>query len=71
MTITSTNVLDKHAVVYEHLSSLYEKQWLTVYGKLTAVMRVLIFHQAFSELITMAQNKYLDDYYERIIRRAV
>ena len=44
-------ILKKHAVVYEHLSNLYEKQWLEVYGHLTAVMRVLIFHQAFPRSI--------------------
>ena len=65
------NKLDKHSVVYEHLMNLYEKQWKTIYGNITAVMRVLIFHQAFSELIEMAQGGYLNDYYERIIRKAV
>lgn len=70
-TTLSTNPLDKHAVVYEHLRNLYEKQWLEVYGHLTAVMRMLIFHQAFSELVAMAQDKYLDDYYNRIMKNAV
>lgn len=63
--------LDKHAIVYNHLSNLYEKQWLEVFGKLDSVMRVLIFHQAFSELIAMAQQGYLDNYYQRILRNAV
>lgn len=67
----TANKLDKHAVVYEHLANLYEKQWQTVFGKVTAVMRVLIFQQAFSELVAMAQNHYLDSYYERIIKNAV
>ena len=65
------SVLDRHAVVYVHLTELYERQWLTVYGKITAVMRVLIFHQAFSELIAMAQDDYLDGYYKRILKDAV
>ena len=67
----TTNKLDKHAVVYEHLSELYEKQWKTIFGKIDGAMRVMIFCQAFSELIAMAQNNYLNDYYERIIRNAV
>lgn len=64
-------VLDKHAVVYEHLSNLYEKQWLEIYGKLTHDKRVLIFNKAFSELIAMAQGDYLDDYYQRIKKDAI
>ena len=64
-------VLDKHAVVYEHLSNLYEHFWLEVFGKLESWMRVLIFQQAFSELVAMAQDGYLNEYYERIIRKAV
>lgn len=67
----STNVLDKHAVVYEHLTNLYESQYRTIYGRLTGVLRVLIFQHAMSELIEMAQNNYLENYYERIIRNAV
>jgi len=66
-----TKALDKHSVVYEHLTNIYESQWKTVYGKITAVMRVLIFQQAFRELIEMAQGGYLNDYYERIINNAV
>ena len=64
-------VLSKHAIVYEHLSNLYERQWLTLFNKLNGTMRTLIFCQAMDELIRMAQNKYLDNYYERIIRNAV
>ena len=64
-------VLYKHAIVYDHLINLYEKQWLTVYNKLDGVMRTLIFCQTMDELIRMAQEKYLDNYYERITRNAV
>lgn len=67
----STKVLDKHAVVYNHLVELNERQWRKIYGKITAVMRVLIFNDAFSELIQMAQGQYLDDYYQRIRNNAV
>ena len=64
-------VLEKHAVVYDHLINLYERQWLTVYNKLDGVMRVLIFCQTMDELVRMAQEKYLENYYERITRNAV
>ena len=69
--ITSTDKLDKHAVVYEHLTNLYEKQWLEIFGRLDAAMRTLIFCQAFSEMISMAQGNYLNEYFERIKRNAV
>lgn len=64
-------VLDKHAVVYEHLSNLYEHFWLEIFGKLEGWMRVMIFQEAFSELVAMAQDGNLDSYYERIMRKAV
>lgn len=67
----STDKLHKHAVVFNHLLDLYEKQWLTVYEKLDGIKRALIFEQAFGEMIYMAQEKYLKDYYERIKNNAV
>lgn len=67
----STDKLHTHAVVFNHLLDLYERQWLTIYKKLDGVKRFLIFNQAFSEMIYMAQEKYLKDYYERIRNNAV
>lgn len=65
------NKLDRYGVVYEHLSELYEKQYKQIFGRLNGVLRVLIFHQTYSELVQMAQAGYLNDYYERIKRNAV
>ena len=67
----STDKLHKHAVVFNHLLEVYEKQWLTVYEKLDGAMRAMIFCDAFSEMIQMAQGKYLVDYYNRIRNNAV
>ena len=64
-------VLDKHAVVYEHLININEQRWFTIFGKLDGAKRAMIFCDAFNELIQMAQGKYLDDYYERIRNNAV
>ena len=65
------SVLDCHAVVYRHLINLYEHFWIDVFGKLDGVMRTLIFCESFNEMIAMAQNNYIDDYYKRIKRKAV
>lgn len=67
----STDKLDKYAVVYEHLINMYEQQWIKIFGKLDGAKRVMIFCDAFNELIEMAQSKYLNDYYKRIRNNAV
>lgn len=67
----STDKLNRHAVVYRHLISLNEQFCLKLFGRIDSVARVLIFNDAFSELIQMAQNDYLNNYYERIIKNTI
>lgn len=61
----------KKNVVFQHLLKLYEKYYTDVFGKLNGALRMMVFLQSFNEVIYMSQEKYIDDYYERIIRNAV
>ena len=67
----SDEVLHKQAVVYEHLSHVYEKFYIDIFGELDEFLLKLKFNRVMSELIAMSQDRRLNDLYERIMKNAI
>ena len=57
--------------VYNHLYSMNEKLVSSVFPKITPELMAVMSHDAYSEMIQMAQAGLLKDYYDRLTRGAV
>ena len=68
-------ILKKQAVVYNHLCDIFDKYYREMYGdKQDGVVVKLKFFDIFREFLRIAQldgGRYLDDYYQRLIRKEV
>ena len=60
-----------HIEVYKHLCKINERFALILFNTITPEIKALIRHDAYAELIQMAQDGYLKTYYERLEKEAV
>lgn len=60
-----------YTAVYNHLYKMNEHIVSTVFDKITPELQAIMSHDAYSEMIQMAQAGYLGSYYDRLIRGAV
>lgn len=71
MTIQQEQKQDMYTIVYNHLTDLYAKMYFKIRPVLSLQERALISATAYSEMIQMAQQGYIYDYYQRIQKGAV
>lgn len=57
--------------VYNHLYDMNEHFVKEVFEKITPELMALMSHDAYAEMIQMAQAGYINDYYNRMTRGAV
>lgn len=62
---------DMYTTVYKHLYSMNKHIVSNVFPRITPELRAIMSHDAYKEMIQMAQSGYLDDYYNRLVRGAV
>lgn len=62
---------DMHTAVYNHLVQMYQRFYLEIFEYLTMQHQALISFDAYQEMIQMAQEGNLKNYYERIRRNAI
>ena len=60
-----------YETVYRHLAKLYRHLYFDINKKLTKEDKALISFQTYQEMIMMAQQGYINDYYTRIRRNAI
>ena len=62
---------DIRRAVYNHLYDMNSRLVSEVFPKITPELMAIMSHDAYSEMIQMAQAGYLEDYYNRLKRGAV
>ena len=62
---------DMYTTVYNHLYSMNEHIVSSLFPTITPELIALMSHDAYSEVIQMAQAGYLHSYYDRLKRGAV
>lgn len=62
---------DMYRAVYNHLYDMNEKIVQTVFNKITPELQAIMSKDAYTEMIQMAQEGYIESYYERLINKAV
>lgn len=62
---------DMYTTVYKHLYGLNEHLVSAVFPRITPELMAIMSHDAYAEMIQMAQAGYLADYYNRLTRGAV
>ena len=60
-----------HRTVYNHLYDMNCKIVSTIFGTITPQLAAIMSHDAYAEVIQMAQAGYLDSYYKRLMKGAV
>lgn len=62
---------DKYCVVYNQLYAMYSKIAMQTFEYLTSELVAMISHSVYSEVIQMARQGLLNEYYERVKKGAV
>lgn len=62
---------DIYTTVYKHLYSMNEHIVSSIFPTITPELKAIISHDAYAEMIQMAQAGYLGSYYDRLIKNAV
>ena len=62
---------EMHRFVYNHLYDMNERINRNIYPKITPELMALMSHDAYKEMIQMAQEGYLQNYYDRLIKGQV
>ena len=57
--------------VYNHLYDMNEHIVKEIFDKITPELMAIMSHDAYAEMIQMAQAGYINDYYNRMTRGAV
>lgn len=70
MTTTDTTE-DMYRAVYNHLYDMNKRLVSAVFPKITVELMAIMSHDAYSEMIQMAQKRTVKDYYERLKKGAV
>ena len=63
--------VDIHTAIYNHLYEMNEHFVSSVFPTITPELRAIMSHDAYAEMIQMAQNRLLEDYYNRLKAGAV
>lgn len=70
-TIQQEQKQDMYTIVYNHLTDLYSKMYFSLKPVLSIQERAIISATAYAEMIQMAQQGYIYDYYQRIQKGAL
>lgn len=62
---------DIYTTVYKHLYNMNEQIVRNVFPVITPELRAIMSHDAYAEMIQMAQAGYIKDYYKRLNKGAV
>lgn len=63
--------VDMHTAIYNHLYEMNEHIVSSVFPTITPELRAIMSHDAYAEMIQMAQAGYLSSYYDRLKAGAV
>ncbi len=62
---------DMYTTVYKHLYNMNEHIVSSIFPTITPELKAIMSHDAYAEMIQLAQAGYIKDYYKRLTRNAI